>query len=272
MSFSKTIGHEKQKALFLQVLKSDRCAHAYVLSGQEHIGKTTFAIELGSELGADPMWDLWVADSVVPGLTIDEARNLQKWLSLSPVGKHKVAVIASADAMTNDAGNCLLKVLEEPPPSCVILFTTANFYKLLPTLASRAQRVNFGKASDEEVKQALREFALPDQENSRILEFAAGRIGVARKIAFSKEFAQFFQDCENQYKVLESGSVTDRLLASEKAVPLKSAELREFLIFAMRQWTKKTSPAGLAEKLKTAWRDLEFNLNIKLVMDNLFLP
>ncbi len=57
--------------------------------------------------------------------------------------RRKVYVITSAEAMNKEAANRLLKTLEEPPGSTTLVLTTAHPSRLLPTIVSRCQVVNF---------------------------------------------------------------------------------------------------------------------------------
>jgi DNA polymerase-3 subunit delta' len=50
-------------------------------------------------------------------------------------------VLVSAERMNNEAGNKLLKTLEEPPPRTVFFLLTDQPEALLPTIISRCQRV-----------------------------------------------------------------------------------------------------------------------------------
>lgn len=71
---------------------------------------------------------------------IDMIRQLQKDIYIKPYeGTKKVFIIANGDRMTLQAQNCLLKVLEEPPGTGIIIITTPNHHELIPTIISRCQ-------------------------------------------------------------------------------------------------------------------------------------
>ena len=55
-----------------------------------------------------------------------------------------VLVVNSADALTQEAQNLLLKMVEEPPHSTYLLFSTRFEQSLLPTLLSRLSRLFAG--------------------------------------------------------------------------------------------------------------------------------
>jgi DNA polymerase III delta prime subunit len=75
---------------------------------------------------------------------IGQARALQHALRLrSAEGGRRVAVVADAEWLNQEAQNALLRTLEEPPPATSLLLVTASPAGLLATLRSRCQRVTF---------------------------------------------------------------------------------------------------------------------------------
>lgn len=87
---------------------------------------------------------------------IEEAKALIDSVRLAPLsGKKKVYIIDEAHMLTTEAGNALLKTLEEPPPHVVFILATTNPEKLIPTIRSRAFPVNFKKGETDEIVRAL---------------------------------------------------------------------------------------------------------------------
>ncbi|HOW98338.1 MAG TPA: hypothetical protein PK634_11180, partial [Kiritimatiellia bacterium] len=56
-------------------------------------------------------------------------------------GGWKAGVLIQADRLTGEAANAFLKMLEEPPPSSLILLLTDSPQELLPTIVSRCHRL-----------------------------------------------------------------------------------------------------------------------------------
>jgi DNA polymerase III subunit delta' len=85
-------------------------------------------------------------------------RLLQRRAALTPVeGGPRVFIIGEADRLivqeaSQEAANALLKLLEEPPAGSLIILTTAEPRRLLPTIRSRAVTVRLGRLSDAEVR------------------------------------------------------------------------------------------------------------------------
>lgn len=83
-------------------------------------------------------------------------RSLLRFLRLQPFqGRHKVAVVADAHRLTAEAGNALLKTLEEPPSAALLILLTSNRAALLPTLVSRCRAVRFEPYSETELAALL---------------------------------------------------------------------------------------------------------------------
>lgn len=126
-------------------------------------------------------------------IKIAEIRNLQKTLYLKPYkASHKVAIIKDAHLMTEESANALLKVLEEPPKSSVIILTSPDKMLLPETVVSRSQVVNFGTNS---------EHILPDDEVLKDTSLVLGAGGslyerflVVHKYAKDKKTAAIFLD------------------------------------------------------------------------------
>lgn len=267
MEFRATIGHRKQKDFFLSAIRSRSLAHAYVFSGPEHTGKTTFALELSSLVGADRVLDLSVFDNE-NGLAIGEAREIQSRLSLTPIGTNKIAIITHAERMTAEAANSLLKTLEEPPRHSILILVTANFHALPPTIVSRSQRVSFGLLTPEELKEHLGESGEMDVDE--VSELALGRFGLAQKILKDSDYREFLSDAKNSFEILKNGSLLQRLQAAENLAQRDSVYLENFLRVLMLWWCQ-TPLEDLGGKLLAALRGMQYNLNTKLVLTNLFV-
>lgn len=59
-------------------------------------------------------------------------------MQLAPGGDWKVLVIENIERMNGASANAFLKSLEEPLPGRIIIATTSNLERVLPTIQSRA--------------------------------------------------------------------------------------------------------------------------------------
>jgi DNA polymerase III subunit delta' len=114
-------------------------------------------------------------------IKINSVRNLKRVSSLtSAEGSWKVFLVFDADKMNAEASNSLLKTLEEPTEKTLLVLTTSEKDRLLPTIISRCQLVQFSPLRDEEIATALqkREEVQAD-ESMLIAKIAQGSYTVA---------------------------------------------------------------------------------------------
>ncbi len=106
-------------------------------------------------------------------IRIKQIRALDGFLG---IGTHRqgtrVIVIRPAEAMNTATANALLKMLEEPSPSTLFILITNNKGRLLPTILSRCQTLNFPKPSNADAMSWLRESGTPHAED--LLAHAGG--------------------------------------------------------------------------------------------------
>lgn len=116
-----------------------------------------------------------------PQISIDMVRFLQQAMSLKPYeGRTKVYVIDGADNMTEEAANCLLKTLEEPPKDTVLILLASNMSRLMPTIVSRCQKVAFYPLDEGSVKKELvQRYGLDEKKAVCVSRFAEGSLGKA---------------------------------------------------------------------------------------------
>ena len=151
-------------------LRQGRQAHAYLLSGPPHVGKMTLALNLAQSVNclhgpgapcgecvqctrismgqhADVrVVGLAQGDSGSPTRTvigIADVKEVLRRVHLKPFeGAANVIIFDSAELMSEEAANALLKTLEEPPPQVLILLLTADEESILPTIRSRCRRLS----------------------------------------------------------------------------------------------------------------------------------
>jgi DNA polymerase-3 subunit delta' len=107
-------------------------------------------------------------------IRIGEVRSAIDWVNkTSARGRGKVVLMHPAEALNLQAGNALLKTLEEPPPGTRLLLGVADPAHLLPTVRSRCQRLALAAPSAEQALQWLA--AQGVQEPAVLLAAASGR-------------------------------------------------------------------------------------------------
>ena len=187
MTFSQILGHERQKDILRRAIESDRLAHAYLFEGPEGIGKRLMALALvravfcqdGTGCGNCSACrkvdhhnhpDLHILEADGASIKIEQVRGLQKELSYRPLeAPKKVCLIDGADKLNPAAGNSLLKTLEEPIGSALLILITARPEGVLSTIRSRCQRLPFVRLPQERLRQVLLERLGVDETQGHIL-------------------------------------------------------------------------------------------------------
>ncbi|MBN2056235.1 hypothetical protein JW905_15020 [bacterium] len=74
---------------------------------------------------------------------------VQRSIAVKPyLGNHKVFILDEADKMPEEAQNCLLKTLEEPPSHAALVLVTAHPDRLVSTIRSRCRQISFSPLDD----------------------------------------------------------------------------------------------------------------------------
>jgi len=154
------------------VLQSPEVSHAFLFTGPKGLGKTSTARIVAKVLncekktkGVEPCNKCNQCISITNGTNmdileidgasnrgIDEIRDLREKIKLSPMAaRKKVYIIDEVHMLTQEAFNALLKTLEEPPSHVVFILCTTEPQKVPPTILSRCLRIQFKKATQEEL-------------------------------------------------------------------------------------------------------------------------
>ncbi|MFH0724960.1 MAG: DNA polymerase III subunit delta' [Pseudomonadota bacterium] len=103
-------------------------------------------------------------------IRIAQIRELLGTLAMKPYeAKLRVVIISDAHAMNPEAGNALLKILEEPPESTILILTASGTADLLPTIVSRCQQIRFNPLPLKRLAALLVEKEGVTPENARVL-------------------------------------------------------------------------------------------------------
>jgi hypothetical protein len=153
----------KQVKAFLQ-----SPSHALLITGQPGAGKEVLGRYVAAKLLNTPVEKLdnypyFMVLSKPTGkqeIPIEAVRQLTSKLTLKPsiVGTgqaQKLVLIGDAQLLSEEAQNALLKLVEEPPPATALVLTAPSENDLLPTIASRVQKITVAPVS---LDQSLRFF------------------------------------------------------------------------------------------------------------------
>lgn len=165
-----------QTALWQQVSAAwvtQHLPHALILTGPLGLGQAEFATNLASAMlcetrgnhldicghckscyltraGNHP--DLKIIGQEDEGrqIKVEQIRDLIEFINLSShYGQYKIVIIDPADHMNKSAANTLLKTLEEPPGSSMIILITSRYDLVPATIKSRCQKMHFHPVYDD---------------------------------------------------------------------------------------------------------------------------
>ncbi len=159
------VGHDRALAALKKAFLSGKMHHAWLLSGEEGIGKATlayvfakWALGQGQDMNQTVRWiesqshpNLFVLQRAVTDrkpqtlkseIAVDDARDMVKFFEqTSGSGGWRIAIVDAADDLNSESANALLKLVEEPPSKCLILLISNRAGRLLRTLRSRCSRL-----------------------------------------------------------------------------------------------------------------------------------
>jgi DNA polymerase-3 subunit delta' len=272
-----TFGHDNVKNILSKQLAMEVFPHAYLFAGPEGVGKKTLALEFAQRiLGAGhlkqhPDFKL-LADSEGQ-IPVEEVRDFIGGLGYKPfAAKRKVAILDNAQNLNVQSSNALLKTLEEPSES-TILILIASGKQLLPTIVSRCQVFNFNAFTAKQLEsyaKAKKLKAGPD-----ILALSFGSIGRLENLLKDKESEQKSAQVISRYRSLRGGRTADRLLAVSEFSELETKELESLLEdwYYWQAGNLREDPVGYkaSAALGEALAQLKTNKNKKLILQGLFL-
>lgn len=263
MVFEDIVGQQDVIRNIRNAIKNNRVAHAYLFCGPDGVGKSITASIFASALncregGDDPCGRcpscLKARDGNHPDIIhvktqkaiihVDEIRELQKDMIKKPYEKGvKVYIIHDSEKMNDEAQNCLLKTLEEPPSHVIIILLSLSQYSLLNTIVSRCQVMKFSRAPESEIERYLRYVLGTGEKEARYV--AAFSDGIVKK-------AEDFLNNQNRKKMrddvieiagsiykddkLHALSYTDYFLDNRDSVPyildVMMSFFRDILVFS----------------------------------------
>lgn len=264
------LGHEAEIKLLKKLSQEETLGHAYIFYGPENIGKTTVArgfanfLEMGKfELPEKPPQDSRVFSPENGLIGIDQMRELKNFLSRKPVlSKRKVVIIESANLMNDQAQNALLKSAEEPPKDSLIVVTMQNPESLIPTLASRFQKIYFGEPSTKKVATFFETKNKKDFKEA--IEMFGGKVGLVFQYL---ENDGFKEEINNIKKYLSSTPAKKEELLKERLDDenFNSYEFLKSIILLLSKEAATKENAENWHKIMEIFRNLEYyNLNPKI--------
>lgn len=123
-------------------------------------------------------------------ITVRECHEIIKGMSMKTYeAAHKIQIIWLAEFL-KEAGNTLLKVIEEPPADTIFILVVENVEMVLNTIISRTQLIKVNAIEDEDVKTALLgQFDMDEGAARRLARISDGNFNAALTYAAGEENA-----------------------------------------------------------------------------------
>jgi len=222
------VGHKKIQQLLQKSLINNKLAHAYLLAGPAHLGKSLMAEKFiasilchdyqqqnQSQVKSLPCNECIFCQQFAKGIhpdiynlkkeedqkniSVEQVREMQKFLSLTSfLNSYKIALIANAQDLSESAQNALLKILEEPTPKTILILMADDANFLLPTIVSRCQLVKFRPQSEEEIFHYLISLGSSREQAKILTALSCGQIGMAINYFQKPESFNFYLEKMNQ--------------------------------------------------------------------------
>jgi len=320
MPFSAIIGQKKAVTLLTRALCGNRLAHGYLFVGPEGVGKSTTAQALAASLfcqkitagspcghcsgcikyasGNHP--DFLTISPEGAGIKIQQIRKLKKDLSFPPFeAELRIILIQDAQTMGREAGNSLLKILEEPPPHNLLLLVAADSEPLLDTIISRCQVIPFQALPPEQARILIQRNhpELSTDEVESMTKLTGGCPGQAGTL-YNGEVLSLYKECTqaliahyaSQAKALEEALYLANRLAElkegiDQVFDLLALSFKEHMVALLKTEQQALSPlpspkregwnlqrlSAMVAAIDLARRQLARNCNRALVCEVLLL-
>lgn len=196
-SFLEIVGNDEART---RLLNSPDVYPSLLFSGPQGLGKRLtalwYAAYLNCQSEAAPCGTCpscrRIASGNHPDLLVQERPEKKTVLGVGEVregihqaqyrpyeGRRRVWIIPEAERLTEEAQNSLLKTLEEPPESLVIVLVCQNPGTLLPTVVSRCRPLPFRPVDTERIRALLESKGCPPERALTLAHMSEGRVGWA---------------------------------------------------------------------------------------------
>lgn len=185
LTFKDMIGQGMMVQILTNALKTNRLGHAFILTGERGVGKTSTARILARAINCTgnknsdsldpcgkcaPCLEILEERSVdvvemdaASHTGVDDIREIIDGARYRPAScQYKVYIVDEVHMLSKNAFNALLKTLEEPPPHVKFIFATTEIHKVPVTILSRCQRFDLKRISSQDLEEYL-EYILKEE-------------------------------------------------------------------------------------------------------------
>jgi DNA polymerase-3 subunit delta' len=286
--FADIVGQEMAVALLTRALEQG-ASHAYLFSGPPGVGKTEAALAFAAGLvcaeGGCGKCD--TCRRVLEGLHPDvrtvapegnfirlsqiagDERGEEKGVILDAAlrpyevdSRSKVFIVLEAESFTSEAANAFLKTLEEPPGHVHFILVTEHPERMLPTIVSRCQVVEFSSVPTPVIMGDLAtRFGLPPAEAALLARVAGGDLTYARELAGSENARRQRDHLLDLARDLPSADLLDTEVALDEAMAAVDSRIEEPVAALQAELERRLEWAGDARTRK--WLEKRYEERLK---------
>ncbi|MBE5738645.1 MAG: hypothetical protein E7354_02850 [Clostridiales bacterium] len=308
------LNHVYRKTQLHKVISSDvkagMLSHCYLLSGVDDIIINSFATLLAKEIyclsddapcneclncnkiSHSNMVDLITYPKGDKGLMVDDMNEIVVDCFVRPVeSKYKIYILKNFEECTVQAQNKILKTLEEPPQNVIFILTTTNIGMVLPTICSRAKKVDVPILEKSDIVEILKGENIAGAED--LASLSNCNLTTALILSKSKDTDSMvtlaFDMLTNLNTSADILKYSSRVVALKKNVPvfldLLSTILRDAIVEekyrnflgrenyfdVLRAKYSSKSVSKIVSHIATMFLRLDFNCNVNGLIDELLL-
>jgi len=334
MPFAALIGNERIKTLLQRAVSEARIGQSLLMAGPRGVGKYQFALALAQALNCEQPASGDACGHCIPCrkiarnehadvrtilresqdpfakkeprsqfIKIEQTRLMSEQAQFRPYeGRRRVFILDDAEWLRREAANSLLKTLEEPPETSLIILITPKPFALIDTIRSRCLMLSFAPLNASEIEQHLLGLEKKPDEARLRARLSGGSIGRAIEIdlaeyremrnillelleslAFSRGSASLMGAAEYLGRKIEKDEFERylealtvllgdllRLKLREGAGSLTNEDIIERLQ-RIADSVSEQSIIRLADGIEDVFRDLPRNINRQLAMEAILI-
>lgn len=275
--------HETTKTRLASLMKNP--PQALVLAGPRGVGVESAAYHVATSLTSQPEMIVpkkrsgshFVEDREAGSIIIEDIRALYGQ-TRSKLTKPRVFILDFGDrTMTHGAQNAFLKLLEEPQPNIHFILATHHPEFLLPTIASRCQRVNIRPITKVQSLQLIDELGISDPTKKARIQYIAEGLPaeITHLAADDTYYEQRVTAIQDAKAVLEGTSYQRMILIKKyKDQRPRALELIDDILFQLKKSLGNTQDERIVTQINTlvgAYDKIRQNGNIQLQLTRVLL-
>jgi DNA polymerase-3 subunit delta' len=334
MPFSTLIGNDRIKKLLQRAVSDARIGQSLLMAGPRGVGKYRFAVALAQALNCEQPVSGDACGECLPCrkiarnehadvrtilretqdpsikkesksqfIKIEQTRLMSEQAQFRPYeGRRRIFILDDAEWLRREAANSLLKTLEEPPETSLIILITPKPFALIDTIRSRCLMLSFAPLDTFEIEKHLLGLKKSPEEALLRARLSGGSIGRAieidlvgyremrdillellESVAFSRGSASLMSAAEYLGRKIEKDEFERylealtvllgdllRLKLSNGAGSLTNEDVIDRLE-RIAGAVSESSIIRLADGIENVFRDLPRNINRQLAMEAMLI-